>query len=177
MTGRPAIEFRPAAVDRGPGRELLAAMRAEIAAVYAGLDLDAPEMPRAGPAELGPPGGTFLVGTRDGDPVCCGGVKRLDEHACEIKRMYVAPRARGQGVARTLLGALEQAARELGYAVARLDTGPDQPHARALYESAGYVEIENFNRNPIATYFAEKPLTTHAGDPQPGPAADRRRSA
>jgi hypothetical protein len=61
-------------------------MRAEMAAMYAGLDLDAPEMPRAGAAELGPPGGTFLVGTRDGDPVCCGGVKRLDERACEIKR-------------------------------------------------------------------------------------------
>jgi GNAT superfamily N-acetyltransferase len=72
--------------------------------------------------------------------------------------MYVAPQARGQGVARTLLGALEGAARELGYAIARLDTGPDQPHARALYESAGYVEIENFNDNPVATYFAEKPL-------------------
>ena len=158
MTDGPAIEFRPAAVDAGPGGQLVAAMRAEIAAIYAGLDLDGPEMPRAGSAELGPPGGTFLVGTRDGEPVCCGGVKRLDERTCEIKRMYVAPQARGQGVARRLLGALEGAARELGYAIARLDTGPDQPHARALYESAGYVEIENFNGNPVATYFAEKSL-------------------
>ena len=152
------IEFGPAALDAGPGGELVAAMRAEMAALYGGLDLDGPEMPRAGVAELGPPGGTFLVGMRDGEPVCCGGVKRLDERACEIKRMYVAPQARGQGVARRLLGALEGAARELGYAIARLDTGPDQPHARALYESAGYVEIENFNGNPVATYFAEKPL-------------------
>src|SRR5579875_454368 len=133
-------------------------MRAEIAELYTGLDLDGPQMPRAGAAELGPPGGTFLVGVRDGDPVCCGGVKRLDDRACEIKRMYVAPQARGQGVARQLLGALEASARELGYRVARLDTGPDQPHARALYESAGYVEIDNFNGNPVATYFAEKPL-------------------
>jgi GNAT superfamily N-acetyltransferase len=158
VTGGPTIEFRPAAVDSGPGGELLAAMRAEIAAMYAGLDLDGPQMPRAGAAELGPPGGTFLVGTRDGQPVCCGGVKRLDERACEIKRMFVVPQARGQGVARALLGALEASARELGYAVARLDTGPDQPQARALYESAGYAEIDNFNGNPVATYFAEKPL-------------------
>ncbi len=158
MTGAPVIEFRRAAVDAGPGGELVAAMRAEIAAIYAGLDLDGPQMPRAGAAELGPPGGTFLVGIRDGEPVCCGGVKRLDDRACEIKRMYVAPQARGQGVARRLLGALEAAARELGYAIARLDTGPDQPYARALYESAGYVEIENFNDNPVATYFAEKSL-------------------
>jgi GNAT superfamily N-acetyltransferase len=158
VSDEPAIEFRPAAVNSGPGAELVAAMRAEIAAIYAGLDLEGPQMPRAGAAELGPPDGTFLIGMRDGEPVCCGGVKRLDERACEIKRMYVAPPARGQGVARRLLDALEGAARELGYAIARLDTGPDQPHARALYESAGYVEIENFNGNPVASYFAEKPL-------------------
>jgi len=158
VSGGAAIEFGPAALDGGPGAKLVAAMRAEIATIYAGLDLDGPQMPRAGAAELGPPGGTFLVGTRDGEPVCCGGVKRLDERACEIKRMYVVPQARGQGVARQLLAALENAARALGYVIARLDTGPDQPHARALYESAGYVEIENFNGNPVATYFAEKPL-------------------
>ncbi len=158
MPEAPVIEFRPAAVDAGPGGELLVAMRAEIAAIYAGLDLDGPQMPRAGASELGPPGGTFLVGTREGEPVCCGGVKRLDDRACEIKRMYVVPQARGQGVARRLLGALEAAARELGYVIARLDTGPDQPHARALYEAAGYVEIDNFNGNPVATYFAEKSL-------------------
>jgi len=158
MAGETAIEFRPASVDSGDGAALVTAMREEIAAIYDGLDLDGAQMPRAGAAELGPPGGTFLVGTRGGIPVCCGGVKRLDERCCEIKRMYVAPHARGQGVARALLAALEAAAGELGYAVARLDTGPDQPHARALYESAGYVEIDNFNGNPVATYFAEKPL-------------------
>jgi len=158
MAGEAAIEFRSASVDSGDGAALVTAMREEIAAIYDGLDLDGAQMPRAGASELGPPGGTFLVGTRAGIPVCCGGVKRLDERSCEIKRMYVAPQARGQGVARALLAALEAAAGELGYAVARLDTGPDQPHARALYESAGYVEIDNFNGNPVATYFAEKPL-------------------
>jgi GNAT superfamily N-acetyltransferase len=158
VTEFPAIEFRPGAIESGPGAELVEAMRREMAALYDGLDLDAPDMPRAGAVELGPPGGTFLVGSRDGNPVCCGGIKRLDERACEIKRMYVAPGARGQGVARALLGALEAAARELGYGVARLDTGPDQPHARVLYESAGYTEIPNFNANPVATYFAEKLL-------------------
>jgi GNAT superfamily N-acetyltransferase len=158
VTDASAIEFRPAAVGSGAGAALLEAMRAEIAVIYGGLDLDGPHMPRAGAAELGPPGGTFLVGSRDGEPVCCGGIKRLDERVCEIKRMYVAPQARGQGVARALLGALEAAARDLGYGLVRLDTGPDQPHARALYESAGYLEIPNFNDNPVATYFAEKPL-------------------
>jgi hypothetical protein len=61
-------------------------------------------------------------------------------------------------VARALLAALEDAARGLGYEVARLDTGPLQPHAEALYRSAGYAEIANFNANPVASFFGEKRL-------------------
>ncbi|MCW3039397.1 MAG: GCN5-related N-acetyltransferase [Solirubrobacterales bacterium] len=152
------IEFRAAAVDRGEGAALAAAMAEEIARLYGGQDLNGPDMPKAGPAELGPPSGAFLVGWNGEQPVCCGGIKRLPDGACEIKRMFVAPAARGQGVARLLLHALEELARRMGYAVARLDTGPEQPHARRLYESEGYREIENFNANPVATYFAEKRL-------------------
>lgn len=154
----PVVHFRPARVDEGDGAVLEQAMADEIAAIYDGQDLNGPEMPKAGPAELGPPDGAFLVGYVDDEPVCCGGLKRLPDGACEIKRMYVAPAARGQGVARVLLRALEDAARSLGYAVARLDTGPRQPYAQRLYESEGYAEIENFNANPVASYFAEKPL-------------------
>jgi GNAT superfamily N-acetyltransferase len=153
-----ALDFRPGRVDSGPGAVLVQAMREEMAAMYDGLDLDAPDMPRAGAAELGPPGGAFRVGWRGELAVCCGGIKRLDDQACEIKRMYVAPQARGQGVARALLGALEQVARDLGYVIVRLDTGPRQAHALALYRSAGYSEIPNFNANPAALYFGEKPL-------------------
>ncbi|MTD43464.1 GNAT family N-acetyltransferase [Conexibacter sp. W3-3-2] len=154
----PEIDFRPARVDAGDGAALAQAMRDELAELYDGLQLDGPAMPKAGPAELGPPGGAFLVGRLDGEPVCCGGLKRLPDGTCEIKKMFVAPSARGRGVARTLLRALEDEARRLGYAVARLDTGPKQPHAQRLYESEGYREIGNFNDNPVATYFAEKQL-------------------
>jgi GNAT superfamily N-acetyltransferase len=62
-------------------------------------------------------------------------------------------------VARALLRALEDAACGLGYRIARLDTGPRQPHARGLYESEGYVPIGNFNGNPVATFFGEKRLS------------------
>jgi GNAT superfamily N-acetyltransferase len=133
-------------------------MRDEIAVMYDGLDLDGDQMPRAGARELSPPHGAFLVGWVGGEPVCCGGVKRLDPRTCEIKKMYVVPALRGQGVARSLLHALEAKARELGYAVARLDTGPKQRQAQGLYESEGYVEIEDFNRNPVAVFWGEKPL-------------------
>ena len=158
MTSATEIEFRPASLSDGDGASLAQAMREEMAVIYDGLDMDSPDMPKAGAAELGPPHGTFLVGYEDGDPTCCGGVKRLDEHHCELKRMYVVPHARGRGVARRLLGALEHAAAELRYTVARLDTGPRQPAAQRLYESAGYVAIANFNDNPVASFFGEKPL-------------------
>src|SRR5437763_17087664 len=105
-------------------------MRAEMAGLYDDLDLDAADMPTAGPAELGPPDGTFLVGfAAAGRAVCCGGIKRLEDGTCEIKRMYVVPDARGRGVARELLQELEATARRLRYRVARLDTGPRPPTA------------------------------------------------
>jgi GNAT superfamily N-acetyltransferase len=152
------ISFREGRVDEGPGETLVAAMRAEMGELYAGLELDGAAMPKAGPAELGPPHGEFIVGWTAGRPVCCGGFKRLPDGACEIKRMYVTPDARGRGVARGLLHELERRARRRGYQTARLDTGPLQPQARHLYESEGYAEIENFNANPVATFFGEKRL-------------------
>lgn len=105
--------------DRGDGAALVAAMVEEMRELYDGLDLEGPDMPAAGAAELGPPGGTFLVGYRDGSAVCGGGIKRLPDGACELKRMYVVPGARRHGVGRALLQALEEAARELGYETVR----------------------------------------------------------
>jgi GNAT superfamily N-acetyltransferase len=153
------LEFKDARVDAGPGGSLAQAMREEIAVMYDGLELDGDTMPRAGHAELSPPGGAFMVGYDGETPVCCGGVKRLDEWTCEIKKMYVVPERRGTGVARKLLHALEAKARELGYSTARLDTGPKQLSARGLYEDDGYAEISDFNGNPVAVFWAEKPLS------------------
>jgi len=152
------VEFRRVAVGSGDAAALVSAMVAEMRELYEGLDLEAPGMPKAGPAELGPPDGTFLVGYRDGAPVCGGGIKRLPDGACEIKRMYVVPAARRAGVARVLLAALEDAARGLGYRVARLDTGSRQPHAQAFYEASGYRRVGNFNNNPAAAFHGEKLL-------------------
>ena len=152
------IEFRPCPVDEEPAATLAQGMRDEIAAIYDGLQLDGPGMPKAGPDELAAPGGTFVVGWEAGVAVCCGGLKRLPDGACEIKKMFVASEARGRGVARALLVELERLARELGYEVARLDTGPKQKRARQMYARAGYAPIGNFNANPVATFFGEKTL-------------------
>ena len=156
---RPRPTFSEGRVDAGPGGILAQAMRDEIAVMYDGLELDGDIMPRAGQAELSPPGGAFLVGWIDDEAVCCGGVKRLDDRTCEIKKMYVVPSARGSGLARRLLHALEDRARELGYEIARLDTGPKQGNAQGLYETEGYAAIDDFNGNPVAVFWGEKSLT------------------
>ncbi len=154
------LTFRTLPISQEPAATLLAAMRSEMAALYDGLDIDEDAMPKAGPAELGPPAGAFLVGFDSSKrPVCCGGIKQLSEEACEIKRMYVVPDARGRGLGRALLEGLETEAKRLGYRIARLDTGPRQPSAERMYRLAGYRPIRNFNANPVASFFGEKPLT------------------
>jgi GNAT superfamily N-acetyltransferase len=152
------IEFREGRLDSGDGAALADEYRAEMARMYDGLNVDGSHMPAGGAAELNPPHGAFLIGYEDGVPICCAGLKDLHDGACEIKRMFVVPAARGRGVARQLLTALEQKASAMGFEIVRLDTGEKQLDARHLYESAGYVEISNFNNNPVATFFGEKHL-------------------
>ncbi len=146
----------PGRADEPPGSDLLEAMLDELTPLYGRIDV--PEAPSATPDQMAPPQGAFLLVWRGDDPVACGGLKRLDAEACEIKRMFVAPQARGEGLAGVLLVALEDEARRLGYAIARLDTGPRQPHAQRMYERAGYRPIGNFNGNPFASFWGEKRL-------------------
>ncbi len=151
------LEFCLCSVDEQPAAALVAAMRADIAALYDGFDLKGPDMPMAGPGELSPPGGTFVVGYEDGAAVCRGAIKRLPDGACEIKRMSSSG-PHGGAVSRALLEELGRRSRDLGYEIARLDTGPRQMRAQRMYERAGYVAIENFNANPVATFFGQKRL-------------------
>jgi GNAT superfamily N-acetyltransferase len=134
----------------------VSAMIDELVPLYGRIDV--PGAPSATPAEMGPPTGAFLVGFDADAAVCCGGLKRLTVEICEIKRMFVVPEARGRGIAQLLLDALEDAARDLGYSVARLDTGPKQPHAQRLYERSGYREVADFNDNPFASFWGEKQI-------------------
>lgn len=80
----------------------------------------------------------------DGTALGCGALRALGDGVAEVKRMYVVPAARGRGVSRAVLGALEDAAREHGWTTLRLETGPRQPEAIGLYSSAGYGPIEAF---------------------------------
>jgi GNAT superfamily N-acetyltransferase len=148
------IEFLPSDAGRPPASELLAATLAEYDATFAFRG----EGPSATPADFSPPGGVYLVGMLDGVPACGGGVKALGEGIAEIKSMYVLPQLRGRGIGRELLAALEDAARHLGHRIVRLDTAADIPHARRMYLAAGYREIADYNGNPYAAFWGEKPL-------------------
>jgi putative acetyltransferase len=88
--------------------------------------------------------GGFFVAYFDAYPVGCGAVRRIEPQVVEIKRMYVAPNARGYGVGRLILEALETEAQRLGARRLVLETGPRQPEAIALYERAGFVHISLF---------------------------------
>ena len=80
----------------------------------------------------------------DGTALGCGALRVLGDGVAEVKRMYVAPSARGRGIARAVLAGLEDAARDRGWTTLRLETGPRQPEAIALYTRAGYRPIEAF---------------------------------
>ena len=87
-----------------------------------------------------------VVAYADGVPVGCGAFKEFEPDVVEIKRMYVVPAQRRQGVAQALLAELERWAAELGYPVCVLETGRRQPEAIALYERCGYGHTPNYGQ-------------------------------
>jgi len=151
------IEFSPADPSIPPASDLIHAMVAEMQGLYGivghvGVPLDL--------SELAPPAGVYLVGRAgpEREVVAGGGLRTIGEGIGEIKRMYVVPSWRGRGAGAQLLAALESAARDLGLALVRLDTGASQPEARHLYEKAGYRSIANYNGNDHAAFWGEKNL-------------------
>jgi GNAT superfamily N-acetyltransferase len=150
------VKARRIPADSEDALRLTGAMVEELNGFYGELGVG--RTPSATPADLSAPGGGYVALYEDGRPVAGGGVKRLSDEIGEIKRMYVVPEARSRGLARRLLAELEQVARGLGYETVRLDTGREQPHAEALYRSAGYRSIGNYNANIYASYWGEKRL-------------------
>jgi DNA-binding MarR family transcriptional regulator/GNAT superfamily N-acetyltransferase len=108
--------------------------------------------------EMTPPAGYFVVARLDGCPVGCGALKRLTKTSGEIKRMWTAPSARGQGVARRILQTLETIARKHGLKTLRLETNRTLKEAQALYRKDGYREVAPFNNEPYAHHWFEKQL-------------------
>jgi GNAT superfamily N-acetyltransferase len=112
----------------------------------------------AEPEELTPPRGALLLAYDGAAAVACGAVKHHPGEPSEIKRMWVAPGARGRGLARRMLAELERLAAESGATATRLETNRALVEAIAMYRSSGYVEVEPFNDEPFAHHWFEKHL-------------------
>jgi len=108
--------------------------------------------------ELTPPAGLLLIAYLREEPVGCGALKFHEHAPGEVKRMWIAPRARGLGLGRRMLQTLEQHAKEAGVAVLHLETNRSLIEAIQMYRNSGYQEVAAFNDEPYADHWFEKRL-------------------
>lgn len=155
MTRRPAAPGRGLAIRAARTPEDIAAARALIVAYQASLGVDlafqdfAREVATL-PGGYAPPDGVLLLAVLDGTPIGCVGVRRFDAAACEMKRLYVDPAARGSGAGRVLAEHAMAHGRALGYGRMLLDTLPSMARAQALYEQLGFRDVPAYRENPVA---------------------------
>jgi len=152
-----AVVVAPERADSADATWCLAQYFAELARRFE-EGFDPAKGAASGAATMNPPHGWFFVARLDGRPVGCGGLVRLSPAEGEIKRVWTAPEARGLGVARRIVAAIEATAQEAGLTTLRLDTNRALKEAHALYRKLGYVEIARYNDNPYADHWFEKRL-------------------
>ena len=112
----------------------------------------------AAPDELVAPQGAFVIARLRGRPIGCGALKFHGRSPAELKRMWLAPEARGLGAGRRLLAELERLARSARVRVVRLETNRSLKEAISMYRSSGYREVPRFNDEPYAHHWFEKHL-------------------
>ena len=150
-----AVQINPEASDSADARFCLAEYFRELAARFE-TGFDPAKTISANADELTPPAGAFVVARLGGEPIGCGALKVKDRNIGEIKRMWVRADARGFGVGRRVLEALEALARDLGLRTLRLETNRALKEAQALYRRCGYREVAPFNDEPYAHHWFEK---------------------
>jgi len=103
------------------------------------------------PGRYAPPEGRLLLAFANGRLAGCVALRKIDDGVCEMKRLYVRPEFRGQGIGRRLTTRLMEEAREIGYARMRLDTiSSKMSEAVGMYRSLGFREIASYYQSPIA---------------------------
>src|SRR5262249_35773992 len=101
------------------------------------------------PGSYAPPEGRLLLATEAGSACGCVAIRALSKQICEMKRLYVRPRFRGNGLGRSLAQMALLAARQRGYQRMRLDTLASMKEAQSLYRSLGFRTIQSYYDNPV----------------------------
>ena len=123
------------------------------------------------PGKYARPDGDLLIGLAGNRILGCVAVRRLDDGVCEMKRLYVRPEARGTGLGRRLAQQIIEIARELGYAMMRLDTLDRLTKAMSLYETLGFRRTAPYYENPLqGVVYWELALVSGKGPADPGKA-------
>ncbi|HEX6444529.1 MAG TPA: helix-turn-helix domain-containing GNAT family N-acetyltransferase [Streptosporangiales bacterium] len=149
------VEIAEADPREPDARHCLLAYFAELDERFDG-GFDAAAAAAAADTQFRRPAGMLLVARLDGEPVGCAGMLYLEDGSCYVKRMWVAPQARGIGLARRFLAELEAHAAARGAGTVRLETHRALTEAIRLYRGAGYVEVPPFNHEPYAHHWFEK---------------------
>lgn len=158
------VELRTVRVSDPEAAPALVALAAEYRRRYGSDE----ELRTTTVEEFDPPAGRFVVAIDGGETVAAGAYHRIDDDACEVKRMWTREDRRRQGLAARVLADLERAAGCAGYRVIRLETGPAQPEAQAFYAALGYRRIPPFGRYPQALAFEKHASTVRAARPEEG---------
>jgi N-acetylglutamate synthase-like GNAT family acetyltransferase len=160
MQTNPRLNIRQVPWSNPVGADLRAAQQAELDARFGHRG-----------HECGPPPSevdtaVFLVAhdKASGQPVGCGGLRPLDEHTAEIKRLYVLPYTRGSGVSSSILAALEGHAHALGITTLTAEAGSVQTDGRQFYQNSGFVAVPNFGPyiGVEHSYCYAKPIDSHS---------------
>ena len=157
LLNRDQLEIRPADPD---SPEALACQQAYFDEILARVSVAKPEyfpLPDPGADSYRPPRGRFLVAWSDDLPVGCVALRALEGSMAEVKRLWVDASARGQGLSRRLMAAIEAEARDIGYQRLRLDTNSALTEAIALYRATGWTDIPPYT-TPPADVWMEKVL-------------------
>ena len=101
------------------------------------------------PGEYAAPGGSLMLAYIEKMAVGCVALKKVREQVCEMKRLYVRPPFRREGIGRKLALKVIEHARATGYKVMLLDTLPPMIEATSLYRSLGFKEISSYRDNPV----------------------------
>jgi GNAT superfamily N-acetyltransferase/DNA-binding MarR family transcriptional regulator len=150
------VEIRAADPDSPAALACLERYYALLATKIEGVTAHMLTLPLADAPNYRPPIGSFLVAWSDDLPIGCVSLRPFASGGAELKRLWVDPDARGQGLGRRLMRAIESEARNLGYRELKLDSNTALPEAIALYRRDGWVDIPKYSDFPSNVWLGKR---------------------